>query len=108
MQYDPNVQISTFATSESSLLTQAHRLTPIRRSREHNCSNAQRALVPVRFYATPLKSWDRLWNSSACGYADNKKDQASHQEQEEQEFRNPCRGSSDARKSKKRRHQCDY
>jgi hypothetical protein len=44
--------------------------------------------------------WDRLWNSSACGYAYSKKDQANHQEQEEQEFGNPCRSSSNTREPK--------
>jgi hypothetical protein len=60
------------------------------------------------FNATPPKSWDRQRNSSACGYAYNKKDQANHQEQEEQEFGNPCHRSSDTGESKKRRHERDY
>ena len=81
---------------------------PTRSSRKNSWSNTQLAfacLCPSN--TAPPKPYDRLWNSSACGYADNKKDQAHHQEQEEQEFGNPCSRSGNTRKSKKRRHQCD-
>jgi len=48
-----------------------------------------------------------LWDSSGCRDADDKKDQANHQEQKEEKFGNSGRSSSYAGKSKQRRHQCD-
>jgi len=64
--------------------------------------SASRALTQCRNRVIALR------NSSTCRYADNKKDQTYHQEEEEQQFRNPCRRSGNARESEKRRHQCDY
>jgi len=69
---------------------------------------AARVPVAARFFTSLPESKHRLRNPPACRYADNKKDQANHQEQEEQEFGNPCGGSGNTRKSKKRRHQRDY
>jgi hypothetical protein len=66
-------------------------------------------LVFSRFALRPdaIAIENRLWNSSACRYAHNQKDQANHQEQKEQQFGNPRRRSSNTCESKKRRHQCD-
>ena len=69
---------------------------------------ADRVPVAASFFTSLPESKHRLRNPPACRYADNKKDQANHQEQEEQEFGNPCGGSGNTRKSKKRRHQRDY
>ena len=41
--------------------------------------------LPSSFSAMLSKSWDCLGSSSACRYAHNKKDQAHHQKEKEQE-----------------------
>jgi len=49
-----------------------------------------------------------LRDSSACGYAENKKYQANHQEKEEQQFGDTRSRNSNTGESKKRRHQRNY
>jgi hypothetical protein len=58
----------------------------------------------------PLKltAFGALWGAPTCRYAENKKDQANHQEKEEQEFGNSRSRSGNAGESKNRRHQRDY
>src|SRR5207253_10749108 len=90
--------------------TKGHQLTLINacaEARTRPLHRAVRDLLPTALQQRHRNREIVLWNSSACRYAHNKKDEADHQEQEEQEFCDPCRSNSNARKSKKRRHQRD-
>jgi hypothetical protein len=90
---------------------QIHQLTRTHhthRSREPSYFTRQLASFCLALRPDAIGIGKCLWNSSACRYAHNKKDQANHQEQEEQQFGNPCPSSSNTCESKTRRHQCDY
>jgi hypothetical protein len=90
---------------------QVHQLTRphhTHRSREPSYFTRQLAFFCLALRPDAIGIGKCLWNSSACRNAHNKKDQANHQEQEEQQFGYPCRSSSNTCESKKRRHQCDY
>jgi hypothetical protein len=89
----------------SSLSTKGHQLTLIiacAEARTRPRHRVVRDLLPSALQQRHRNCEIALWNSSACRYAHNKKDEADHQEQEEQEFCDPCRSSSNPRKPKLR------
>ena len=66
---------------------QVHQLTRphhTHRSREPSYFTKQLAFFCLALRPDAIGIGKCLWNSSACRYAHNKKDQANHQEQEEQ------------------------